>query len=75
MDWGGYFGNITLSQYHERTPGPHFLIDVDFEGHKFKAIDNYDVYLTGLFGDWRTPPPVEKRKSHHVFSAYWKNSE
>lgn len=39
-----------------------------FEDAEFFGIENYDDYLTHLYGDWRTPPPVEKRKSEHDFT-------
>lgn len=39
---------------------------VEFEGKKFSAIYNWDEYLTGLYGDYMTPPPVDKRKTHKL---------
>lgn len=68
----GYVGNMTNGlMYKERTPIAKGLIDVDFEGRKFKAVANYDEYLKGLFKDYMTPPPPEKRVTHHAFKAYW----
>lgn len=49
------------------------MIDLDFEGHKFSAIANYDEYLTGIYGDYMTPPPEGKRGSHHIVA--YKNTE
>ena len=40
------------------------LIDVEFEGHKFKAPRRYDEYLTNIYGDYMKLPPKDKRKSH-----------
>lgn len=69
----GYLGNVNIGYgIKERNPMAKALIDVDFEGRKFKAIDNYDVYLTGLYGDYMTPPPVNMRTAHHAISAFWK---
>ena len=48
-------------------------IDIEFEGNSFKAIKNYDKYLSNLYGDYMKLPPVEKRISHHTFKAYFKN--
>lgn len=69
----GFLGNMTNGyRMKERNPMAKALIDVEFEGHKYKAIDNYDEYLTGLFGDYMKLPPVEKRISTHAYTAYWK---
>lgn len=47
-------------------------IDVEFEGHKVKAIKQYDSFLRGIYGDYMQFPPVEKRQPHHDYIAYWK---
>lgn len=44
---------------------------LEFEGKKFDAIAAHDVYLTALYGDYMTLPPVDKRVSHHWFEAYY----
>ena len=46
--------------------------DMIFEGKKFKGVANYNEYLTHFYGDYMTLPPVEKRKTHHTFKAYWR---
>ena len=70
----GYVGNMTNGYcMKERNPIATGLIDVEFEGHIFKSINNYDIYLKGLFGDYMQLPPVEARVSHHGFTAYWKD--
>ena len=69
-----YLGNMTNGyRMKERNPKASALIDVDFEGYSFKAINNFDVYLRGLFGDYMVLPPKEKRVSTHVYTAYWKD--
>lgn len=50
------------------------LIEVDFEGHKLKAIAAYDDYLTNAYGDYMQLPPEEYRVSLHDFVIYKKNS-
>mgnify|MGYP000903206718 CR=1 FL=1 len=45
---------------------------VDFWGEKFYAMANYDEYLTNLYGDYMTPPPVEEQVSRHKIDIYWK---
>lgn len=55
-------------------PTPIFDMDhlVDFENKKYPAINNYDQYLTSIYGEYMKLPPIEKRKTHHDFKAYWK---
>ena len=36
-------------------------IDIEFEGKSFRAFRQYNRYLTLLYGDYMTLPPVEKR--------------
>ena len=35
--------------------------DMEFEGMQFRAFVDYHTYLTLLYGDYMTPPPVEQR--------------
>lgn len=39
----------------------------DFENIKIYGIEDYDAYLTGVYGDWRQLPPEEKRVSAHDY--------
>ncbi len=39
----------------------------DFSSIKVMCPEYADEYLTALYGDWRTPPPIEKQKSHHDY--------
>lgn len=41
-------------------------IEVEFEGHIFKAPTNYDEYLSNLYGDYMELPPMEKRQAHNM---------
>lgn len=43
--------------------------EIEFEGCKFRAPHDPDVYLRELFGDYMEIPPVEKRKMHSIFIA------
>lgn len=58
-----YMGRNTFKQY----------VDMEFEGHTFKGIVDYDEYLTLHYGNYMQLPPFEKRKSHHHFQCWWKN--
>lgn len=55
----------------ERVDKEKWLIpvDVEFEGHLFKAPSNYDEYLSNLYGKYMELPPVEKRKSHDMVAT------
>ena len=44
--------------------------DITFEGRTFKAMKDYDAYLSCLFGDYMLLPPEKDRVSHHLFKAY-----
>lgn len=47
--------------------------NVPFENESFKIIASYDEWLTQMFGDYMTPPPVECRTSPHTLNnVYWK---
>jgi len=53
----------------------HFR-DFDFEGRKFLGLENYDPYLSTIYGDYMKLPPVEKRvTAHHHFKTYWKKGQ
>lgn len=41
--------------------------NVLFEGISVRVPENCDGYLTALYGDWRTLPPLEKQKGHHYY--------
>lgn len=49
-------------------------ITVEFWGEKFKAMANYDEYLTNLYGDYMTPPKEHERASRHIIEFYMKDS-
>lgn len=46
--------------------------DVQFEGSNFRAIVDYDSYLTKHYGDYMSLPSREKQITHHTFNAYYK---
>ena len=49
--------------------------ELEFEGHKFKALKDYETYLSSIYGDYMQLPPEHKRVSHHVFEAYYRNEK
>ena len=40
-------------------------IYLPFEDHRIRVNKEYDKYLTQLFGDYMTPPPIDEQKTHH----------
>lgn len=69
-----YMGGKAWNVYGERDimPAEAFAeaVEVEFEGQLFHAPVGYDTFLTSLYGDYMPEPPVEKRKTHHSFTAY-----
>ncbi len=70
------FAGAVGGSYREKEILPQEVftdyIDLPFEGIKFKAIAQYDTYLSSIYGDYVQLPPEEKRVSHHTFQAYFK---
>lgn len=73
---GSVYAGCVCGSYREReimkTDTFTNYCELDFEGHKIKAINNYDEYLTKHYGDYMKLPPVEKQKTHHTYKAYKK---
>ncbi len=46
--------------------------ELEFEGRRFMAVSHYDDYLKQMYGDYMTPPPVEKRETKHNYQVYYK---
>lgn len=60
--WGAWkYKDIISSKYFGK---PKLY---EFEGLKVYGVEFFDEYLTSVYGDWRTLPPIEKRVSHHNF--------
>lgn len=46
----------------------------EFCGMEFTVPDRVEDYLTRLYDDYMQLPPIEQRKSHHCFEAFWKEN-
>lgn len=64
--------------YHKNAVVPKSLIDtlieLPFEGRPVKVPIGYDAYLRIMYGDYMTPPPVEKQvpNASHQADICWK---
>lgn len=45
-----------------------------FEHLELNCTEGYDQILTQAYGDYMTPPPENKRVTHHSFKVYWKDN-
>lgn len=48
------------------------MIEVDFEGCRFLAPQQYDAYLRQCYGDYMQLPPEDKRHPYHGGCYFWK---
>jgi len=65
--WGGN----PIGNWMEREIMPKRIVgkptEYTFENLTIYGVEDYDGYLTGLYGNWQELPPPEKRKSHHDY--------
>lgn len=69
---------VVVWGYGKKEIVPSSLYDkyfrVDFEAHKFLMLDDYDTYLSSVYGNYMQLPPVEKRQSPHTLNnVFWKD--
>lgn len=68
-EWTGNF----LGAWREREIVPRNVMGIpteyQFENITVYGAEDFDSYLTHLYGDWRQLPPEEKRVTHHDFIA------
>jgi len=48
---------------------------IQFEGHDFYILPDYDSILRKWHGDYMIPPPEKERVRQHSYKAYWRNEE
>lgn len=75
FEGSGYAGCVCGSYREQeimKTETFENYCELDFEGHRLKAIENYDEYLTRHYGDYMQLPPADKQKTHHTYRAYRK---
>ena len=49
---------IPISEFEPYT-------QLEFEGKMYNAPRNWDLYLSRIYGDYMTLPPLEKRMTHY----------
>ncbi len=73
------FAGAVGGSYREKEVLPQDVFteytELPFEEYSFKAISQYDKYLSSIYGDYMKLPPEEKRVSHHTFKAFYKEAE
>lgn len=70
---GALLGSYGLKEIVPKTTFDEYIC-MAFEGKEYMVIKDYDVYLTSLFSDYMSLPPIDKRVSNHSYEAYYNNS-
>lgn len=75
-DASGYVGTLTsfydyYNDRHNKEAYEHG-VPVLFEGIEVTAPVGYDRVLRDIYGDYMQLPPIEEQKTHHGYTAYWK---
>lgn len=47
-------------------------VKMPFEGIECCCVEKWNKVLVSMYGDYMKLPPPEKRKTHHSFTAFWK---
>lgn len=73
----GCIANTGFNGIKEFLPSICFdeQIDVQFEGHTFKAPKEYDITLRTIYGDYMQFPPEEQRVPRHDSEYYWNSDQ
>ena len=57
---------LPVSYYFDRALCEN-LAEYDFDGEKFPGPEDYDTFLTGLYGSYMQLPPEDQRENRHQF--------
>ena len=66
---GTYFESRQCNEFMEKAIYEGYT-DLPFEGKTYRGLKRYDDYLTHIYGDYMTPPPVDGRESRHQYKVY-----
>ena len=75
-DYSEYYGKYYGYGMKENFPRTLLddVIEVEFAGHKFPLMKDYDRYLTSLYGDYMTPPTQDELVGiGHEQKVYWQD--
>lgn len=50
------------------------LKQIEFEGKFYQCMNQPEVYLSNLYGNFMVPPPVEQRKKRHDNQTWWRDT-
>ncbi len=65
------FGGYGMKEYCSKDVLNNFILH-KFEDAEFYIMSGYDKALTCKYGDYMTPPPVDKQVGVHSYDYYWK---
>lgn len=69
--WGMFAGSLKFAII-TKTDLEEYVLH-KFEDNDFYILSNYDHWLRQIYGEYMTPPPVDKQKTVHFFNkVYWK---
>lgn len=68
----GYIASNTMAPKLLKKDWFESTIDIVFEGKKYSGPIGTYQYLETQYGDYMTPPPIDKRARQHDFIAYLK---
>ena len=73
--WNGRGGeaSVIVGPYSWTTPRHGFIetTAIQFEGFNAPAPRDTDAVLSAIYGDYMTPPPTNRRVTHHVATKSW----
>ena len=62
--YASYYGDYWTKEFLERSWFDYY-IEVPFESLSVRVCNGYDGYLSQVYGDYMSLPPMNKRVSHH----------
>lgn len=64
------YHSVYRREFFDSALTPQGGVLLPFENESFRVPDDYDAVLTASYGDYMTPPPIEKRTTTHSFKVY-----
>jgi lipopolysaccharide cholinephosphotransferase len=73
LNGSNYLSMSGISSYKRQTYSKDWFeegVIMPFENLSIRLPKKYDAYLTHMFGDYMTPPPLKEQVSHHYLYFY-----